>query len=240
MTYKELVNSILAKLREDQISSVQESDYSKLVGSFVNDAKRIVEDAWPWRALRRTVNIPITAGSATYDLEDYLTIEGNDQVNERARIYRDPQTSLPNIVVTTSGRERELELCPISQDYLTNIIAQNQNSSGTLYGITLTANPGPVASKTNIRVATIPSVVVDNETIRIMLVNPQNDLAGDSENMLIPSGPVIQLAYLYCLYERGEEIGENLGLTDEKAAAALADAISLDSQDTSESVIQVY
>ena len=43
MTYLDLVNNVLRRLREDEVSSVSESSYSKLVGDFVNDAKQFVE-----------------------------------------------------------------------------------------------------------------------------------------------------------------------------------------------------
>jgi len=70
-------------------------------------------------------------------------------------------------------------------------------------------------------------------------VNPQNDLLSDTDVLLIPHAPVIQLAYLYCLYERGEELGEVLTLTSNKAEGALADAIMFDSGMSAELRLQV-
>ena len=40
MTYLNLVNNVLRRLREEEVSSVQDSTYAKMVGDFVNDAKR--------------------------------------------------------------------------------------------------------------------------------------------------------------------------------------------------------
>ena len=54
MTYLNLVNNVLRRLREDEVSSVTDNTYSKMVGDFVNDAKKMVEDAWDWSALRTT------------------------------------------------------------------------------------------------------------------------------------------------------------------------------------------
>jgi hypothetical protein len=45
MTYLELVNDVLVRLRETTVSSVSETSYSSLIGKFVNDAKRQIEDA---------------------------------------------------------------------------------------------------------------------------------------------------------------------------------------------------
>jgi hypothetical protein len=57
MTYLQLVNSVLRRLREDEVSSVSQNSYSKLIGEFVNDAKRSVEDAYDWTALRTTLTV---------------------------------------------------------------------------------------------------------------------------------------------------------------------------------------
>ena len=39
MTYLNLVNGVLRRLREDEVSNVSESTYSKMVGDYVNDGK---------------------------------------------------------------------------------------------------------------------------------------------------------------------------------------------------------
>jgi hypothetical protein len=39
MTYVQLVNSVLRRLRENEVTTVQSDNYSKLIGDLVNDAK---------------------------------------------------------------------------------------------------------------------------------------------------------------------------------------------------------
>lgn len=51
MTYLELVNDVLIRLREQTVSTVSLTTYSTLIGKFVNDAKRQIEDAYDWNAL---------------------------------------------------------------------------------------------------------------------------------------------------------------------------------------------
>lgn len=241
MTYLELVNNVLTRLREDNVASVSETDYSRLVGAFVNDAKRVVEDAWPWRALRRTINIPIVGGSsATYDIDDYTTVEDSAYLGTRARLFYEPETSLPVICITTQGKERDLCLESLSTNYSLNIANANANSQSPIYGIKLAVNPLPTTGVSDIRILPLPSIPKDSETMRIVFVNPQNELTANGDLLRVPFSPVMQLAYLYCLYERGEELGELLNLTSEKASAALSDAIALDSQDTSQVTLQVY
>ena len=63
MTYLQLVNSVLRRMRETEkntIVELQHDSYVKLVGEFVNDARRIVEDAWDWSALRKTITVTTT------------------------------------------------------------------------------------------------------------------------------------------------------------------------------------
>ena len=68
MTYLQLVNAVLARLREDSVASVSTSAYSRLIGKFVNDAKRQVEDAWDWDAMSQTLTLNTVAGTSTYVL----------------------------------------------------------------------------------------------------------------------------------------------------------------------------
>jgi hypothetical protein len=68
MTYLEIVNSVLRRLREREVASVSESSYSKLIGDFVNDARNEVETAWNWSALRTTLTLTTTADIFNYEL----------------------------------------------------------------------------------------------------------------------------------------------------------------------------
>ena len=64
MTFLELINDVLIRLRETQVSTNAETGYSTLIGKFVNDAKRQVEDAFSWNILG--TDITITTVAATY------------------------------------------------------------------------------------------------------------------------------------------------------------------------------
>ena len=63
MTYLELVNDVLVRLRETAVSTVSETSYSALIGKFVNDAKRQIEDAFAWNVLGRTITLSTTSGT---------------------------------------------------------------------------------------------------------------------------------------------------------------------------------
>src|SRR5210317_1730535 len=68
MTYLNLVNNVLRRMREDEVTTVNQSTYSKMVGDFVNDAKKLVEDAWDWSALRTTMTVTTSADVFNYVL----------------------------------------------------------------------------------------------------------------------------------------------------------------------------
>ena len=66
MTYRELINQVLIRLREDTISSdwsgaINDSNtisaYQKTIGALINDSKRSIEGYHDWLNLRETVNI---------------------------------------------------------------------------------------------------------------------------------------------------------------------------------------
>ena len=54
-TYLQAINDVLIRLREQQITSLDETTYATLIGKFVNDAKRQVEDAYSWNVLTTTL-----------------------------------------------------------------------------------------------------------------------------------------------------------------------------------------
>ena len=68
MTYLEIVNNILRRLRERTVSTVNETVYSTLIGVLVNDAKSEVENAWNWSALRNTLTLTTSSGIFNYEL----------------------------------------------------------------------------------------------------------------------------------------------------------------------------
>ena len=67
-TYLQLVNNVLVRLRENEVSSVSDTPYSSLISVFVNDAKREVENATMWQALNQTIVLSTVAGQRNYTL----------------------------------------------------------------------------------------------------------------------------------------------------------------------------
>ena len=68
MTYLELINKVLARLRETVVTTANENTYSSLIGALVNDAKKQVESSVEWTALNSQLEIATNSGTATYSL----------------------------------------------------------------------------------------------------------------------------------------------------------------------------
>ena len=76
MTYKDIINAVLRRLREDTvptwggalIDNTSIGKYQQLIGDFVNETKREVEDAHNWTVLRGKVAITTVSGTRDYTL----------------------------------------------------------------------------------------------------------------------------------------------------------------------------
>jgi len=238
MTYLELVNSVLKRMRETTVTTITENSLSTLVGEFVNDAKRVVEDAWQWSSLVDYVDVTTVAGTATYELNSLSTGIGGANLRSRARLYLEPEKGQPLAYITTAGSEAQLSPFNLASNQLEVTIASNQSVRQPPRYFALEATSSIVDGRVNkrLRLYPTPDAVY---TVRVYFVNPPNVLSSTSDTTPVPDDPIIQQAYLYSLYERGEELGEMLTLTAQKAQMALTDAISLD-QNTTATEVNFY
>ena len=204
MTYLNLVNNVLRRLREDQVTTVYFNTYSSMVGDFINDAKTLVENTWDWSQLRSTVTITTAEDDYTYSLtgsQDYGKVL--TMVNDTSNIimeYR-PQSWID---------EKYLIGTPASGTpafYTYNSVDTNGDSQIDVY-----PKPDGVYSiKTKMVIRNVP-------------------LSVDADTLAIPSQPVIHMAVALLARERGETGGTS---TPEYFAIAdkyLSDAIAMDAQ----------
>lgn len=183
MTYLQLVNSVLRRLREDEVTTVDESDYSKLIGDFINDAKRQVEDAWDWTALRNTYTLTTASGTSTYALTDF-GVRSNV-------LYVHNETSNNYINQESLQRIRQLAL-------------GNNNAVGTPYYYAM--ENVDANGDANIRFYQTPN---STQTISVYTIKRTGDLSSDTDSILVPSAPIVQYAYSFALRERGETGGQS-------------------------------
>lgn len=211
MTYLNLINSVLRRLREDEVTTVDESDYSKLIGDFVNDAVQVVENAWDWTVLRNTYSINTVAGTSTYTLTDFGT---------RSKImYVHNETGNRYVHQESLRKIRELAL-------------GTDNAQGTVSYFAIEGVDANGDAK--IRLYQTPSAV---ETLSIYTVKRSTSLSADADSTLLPTQPIIQLAFAYALRERGETGGQSAAEQLIFAQEDLRNAIALDANQHPEELI---
>ena len=202
MTYLQLVNAVMRRLREEEITTVDESDYAKLIGDFVNDAKRQCEDAWDWTALRTTFPITTIAGTSTYSLTDF---------GVRSKIlYVHNNSKNSRVLLESLQRINELDLAVDS--------AQGPVAYYAFDGVDTNGD-------VKIRFYRTPDSA---ESIDVFAVKRPADLSSDTDTLLIPSAPVVQYAYSFALRERGETGGQSASEQAAFAKQELNNAIALD------------
>jgi hypothetical protein len=179
MTYLQLVNSVLRRLREDEASSIENSNdsYVKLIGEFVNDARRIVEDAWDWSALRSTITVTTTDDVFSYSMT------GTNNSFKILDVINDTSNSFMRSASSSWMNNAYLVQEPVkgSPDYYSwNGVDANGNALVDLY-------PKPDKAY----------------TLRFNIVDRADPFALDADKLVVPSSPVVQYAVALASREYG-------------------------------------
>jgi len=179
-TYLEIVNDVLIRLRESEVTSVNDTAYSKLISKYVVDAQRQVEDAYNWNALSNTLtmvtvpelfNAVLVGSGVRFRLLDVI-----DDTNDTILTYR-------------------------STKEMNDLFLTTRQAGKPMY-----YNFNGVSPEGDTQVDLFP--VPDGQyTIRFNIIQPQDPLQFDSDTLLVPAEPVIFLAYAKALAERGEDGG---------------------------------
>lgn len=203
MTFLELINDVLIRLRETQVSTNAETGYSTLIGKFVNDAKRQVEDAFSWNILGTDITITTVAATYQYSLTGAgQKFQVQDAINSTANI------GLTNISFVEMNRLQNFAIIPaatIPSMYSFDGVDGNGDTKVTLY-----PRPDAVYS------------------IRFSLTVPQATLTADATTVLVPDVLVAQNAYARALAERGEDGGLTSSEAYQLYRTMLSDYIALE------------
>lgn len=208
MTFLQLVNKVLSKLREDEVAALPAGqDYPDLVALLVNEAKEDIEDLGDWYPLRTTVNKTTVADTATVS----LTTETNE------RSYLLYSKNRPQAFLVEDGTERRLGI--MEQGEMDAIRAlQPDAATGTPVGVSFAkGNSGLTA-----HFFPVPDGAYD---VRFIMVVPQDDLVNDDDEITIPGGPVWREAVVRAMEERGEEFAGPLDRAQKRAADSLRAAV---------------
>ena len=202
MTYLQLVNSVLRRLREREVSTVSATAYSKLIGDFVNEAKYQVENAWDWSSLRNTLTLNTTASVFNYELNgtqnNFKVLDVWNDSNDIEMQYKD-----------SSWFNREL------------LTATPQTGIPTFYNFNGVSTDGDAL----IDIYPIPDTVYN---IRVNVSMRNLVLSEDADVINVPDRPLMLLALAMAIEERGEDGGQQSINAYSAAQAALADEIAFD------------
>ena len=202
MNYLELVNDVLIRLREDEVTAVTDTPYSKLISKFVNDAKRLVEDSYNWNALSETLTV-----TTANDLFNYaMTGSGQrfsviDVINSEDNVF--------------------LKYMPFSK--MNNLFLNQtpQKGSPMYYNF----NGVDTNGDTQVDIYPIPDGIYN---VFFNIYKPQAALAVNSDELDVPSEPVLKYAYALAVAERGEDGGLSAQEATALADQSLADHIAIE------------
>ena len=208
MTYLDLVNKVLLRLREPEVTTVQGSgtsnQYARLIGEFVNEAKSQVESAWDWSALRSTLTLLTDSDVFNYELNG----TGNN-------------FKVLNVLNDTSNWFMEYR----DADWFDKQLFVMNDSPST--GAPQYYNFNGVSADGDTQVDLYP--IPDQEySLRFNVTLRNAPLSADADNVVIPTRPIILFATAMAIEERGEDGGQQSINAYGAARSALADEIALD------------
>lgn len=207
MTYIELINKVLRRLREKQVVTLT-SEYTLHVGDMVNEAKDQVEEAWDWKCLRSTVTFPTVAGTTDYLLTG---------TTEKTRLLYDKRSGRPQVFNITDGGAR---MCEIGLEQARADLATSPPQARPYHFSVIRASNG-----LTLRISPAPDAVY---SIQANIVQPQATLAATGTALTVPSEPVWLLALASAAAERGSGMGARAEALELRARERLAAAIIQD------------
>lgn len=210
MTYIQIVNAVLRRLREAEVSTVGETEYATLIGDLINETKREVEDSWDWLQLRTTIQINTVANTFRY------TLTG---AGDRYKI------------IQAINDTEDLELRKVPYTYMNKMLTGNDVGTGIPVYWDINGNTG---GDPNIDLYLIPDGIYD---LNFNMIIPQLDLTAEGDTITVPSWPVILGAYSKAVAERGEEGSTSFMSAEKRYNNALGDAIAKEASHTPDETV---
>ena len=210
MTFREAINEVLIRLREDTIAlnwsddindSSDVSAYQKVIGSLVNDTKRSIESYNDWLVLRETADIATVASTKNYSLSSGQEFKILDVVNN------------------STGTQ----LIQVSKAYLNNIKYPTDPTGEPLY---YGFNGADATNNLKVDLSPIP---IAAQTISFDIIKYQDELTEATTVIKIHTKPLILGTWARAIAERGEDGGTQSSIAAQEASNSLSQAIMIDS-----------
>ena len=211
MTYLELVNKVLVRMREGSVTSVSESEYSQLVGEFIQQALSEVEDTRDWVQLRTTIQVPTVADDFSY----VLTGAG---------------TSFNILGVHEDTEDYDLDRAP-SYNWMNHVLLYNDVSTGQPQYFDV--NGQDVNGDPIVNFYPVPDDVYNvNFNMKIKSV-----MDSDLATTPVPWLPVVLRAQMLAVDERGDDQGTSVEVLGTAYALALSNAATYDATNYEDEMI---
>lgn len=205
MTYLEIVNEVLRRLREDTVTSVTNTDYSRLIGAFVKQSYMDCANAYDWPEFDETVDSNITASATSFTISSGDSGEG---------IY-----NIHSIYNVTD----ECFMKAVNYRWLRDKLSVDDDQNKPVY---YAYGGEKTDSTTTIHIYPASD---SSYTLRTSF-NRKPDVNNSFENSTViklPEMPIILKAYALAVSERGEDGGIGYAEADMMARESLSDAIAL-------------
>lgn len=204
-----LTNKVLLRLREDQVSSLSETDYGLMVADFVRQAITDVE-SYDWNVLRSTIQVNTVADDFSY----VLTGAGQ---------------SFSVLDVFENSEDYVVQRAP-SYAWMNHMLLSNNVASGAprYFDFNGASGGDPV-----VNFYPVPDGVY---TVNFNLA-VRTDVTDDDAAIEVPWRPVVLRALTLAIGERGDGGGLSLQSLQEQYARSLADAIALDAGNRPEETV---
>lgn len=203
LTYLQIINRVLPRLREKTVASNGATTYSAMIGTMVNQIKNEIEVAWMWRDLRDTYSITAVPGTTLYTFTDagqqakILDMWNITEASEMMRgTFRDFNRKFFGVTTVDTGPPTK---------YL----------------------PAGLNASNDLQVDIWPSPDATN-TLKANLYIPQAELTADATVVLVPNHVLIEGVIAMALAERGDDSGTAAQSQEGRYRDMLASAIAFE------------
>lgn len=205
MTYLDIINNVLRRLREDEVSTWNETAYSTMAGDYINDAVSLVQSAHNWSALFTDIDVTTSSGTDEY------TLDGLGQMGQIYTAYND----------TDNCNLKQIPLRDLKR--MVDFGEPGAQGAPSYYAFIEPASD----DDPKIKVYPTPNAT---QTLRFSVKREQGIISDDATQLLVPEQPVIQYALAYLMEERGELGGASALVAFERAKATLGSYVALDAE----------
>jgi hypothetical protein len=229
-TILQIVNKVLRRLRETEVGSLGETDYSLLIADFLADVHTecLKHD---WSSMEHVINVDVPPGIRTFDLTRTVPNGGNVDIDDRTTTHQSllrwqhgfPMAWIFDHVSTDPDGD---QMILIPEEDMERLHQQDRDETSDIAYFSLRLSP----DRDGLEMKTWPACP-ENQHIRLRFWTPEAEIDTDTDEsrvLLVPDR-VLYLGTLYlALNERGEELGEPGHVAERRYIDAMEQAVEAD------------